>query len=79
MTPSLDTSVAVNNIFRKEFMLSPFHQMLQSSKPCTRSIDIKTTTTVLWCQAIKNHIYCITKTDIKEYIREQTEYTTDLI
>jgi hypothetical protein len=77
-TLSLDTSVAVNNIFRKECMLPPFLQMLQSNKPCTRSIEIKNTTTVLWCQVIRNHIYCITKTDTKEYIRGQTEYAKDL-
>jgi hypothetical protein len=64
MTLSLDTSVEVNNIFRKEFMLPPFLQMLQSSKPCTRSIEIKNTTTVLWCQVIRNHIYTVLQKQI---------------
>ena len=64
-TLSLDTVLAVNNTFGKEFMLSPFLQMLQSSKPYSRSREINNTITVLWCQVI-NHIYCITKTNIKE-------------
>ena len=53
-------------------------RQLSFSKACTRSTEIKNTTIVLWCQVIRNHIYCFTKTDIKEYIRGQSEYTKDL-
>jgi len=73
MTLSLDTSVAVNNIFRKEFMLPSFLRMLQSSKPYTRSTEIKNTTTVLWCQVIRNHIILCYKDRYKR-IYQRTDW-----